>query len=164
MSHKQCYVISHLCLYWYVHGYTWLLKTCLRCPLISVKREYRQFEVIFINDFSGSCPNDIGAEKWRFSLIFERNSYRSTPLYDVTVTLYQRHGVWTHRRLDCLYNSLLSLRTKQYQRAALQVDSLTKAGNVEFQDASDSYAWVNGFIGHAVSHPMTFEGTMCYPE
>ena len=30
---------------------------------ISVKREYRQLEHVFMTDFTGSCPNDIDAEK-----------------------------------------------------------------------------------------------------
>ena len=28
-----------------------------------MKREYRQIEHVFMTDFTGSCPNDIGGEK-----------------------------------------------------------------------------------------------------
>ena len=37
--------------------YCW--KRFLDAHNISVKREYRQIEHLFVTDFTGSCPNDI---------------------------------------------------------------------------------------------------------
>ena len=52
-------------------------------------------------------------------------------LCHITVTSLERHDVWIHWRIACLRNSMFIITTKQYQKAALRVDSLTKAGNVE---------------------------------
>ena len=38
-------------------------KNVLDANSISVKQRCRQFEHLFVSDFTGSCPNDIGAEK-----------------------------------------------------------------------------------------------------
>ena len=38
-------------------------KRFLDAHSISVKREYRQIEHLFVTDFTGSCPNDIDVEK-----------------------------------------------------------------------------------------------------
>ena len=38
-------------------------KRFLDAHSISVKREYRQIEHLFVIDLTGSCPNDIGVEK-----------------------------------------------------------------------------------------------------
>ena len=38
-------------------------KRFLDAHSISVKREYRQVEHLFVTDFIGSYPNDIGVEK-----------------------------------------------------------------------------------------------------
>ena len=40
-------------------------KRFLDAHSISVKPEYRKIEHIFVNDFTGSCPNDIG-EKYEY--------------------------------------------------------------------------------------------------
>ena len=39
-------------------------KRVLDAHSTSVEREYPQKEHIFVTDFTGSCPNDIGAEKY----------------------------------------------------------------------------------------------------
>ena len=41
-------------------------KRFLDTNSISVKREYRQIEHLFVTDFTGSCPNDIGVEQVSF--------------------------------------------------------------------------------------------------
>ena len=38
-------------------------KRFLYAHPISMKREYRQIEQLFVTDFTGSCPNDIDVEK-----------------------------------------------------------------------------------------------------
>ena len=67
----------------------------------------------------------------RWFLIFQYNYNRLMSLSDITVTSLERHGVSTHWHIACLFNSLFILTTRQYQRAALRVDYLTKASNVE---------------------------------
>ena len=64
------------------------------------------------------------SSKWRYfrprlSLIFEHNDTHSVSAYDITVTSYERHCVWTHRHLDCLFNSLLSLTTEQISKSRI---------------------------------------------
>ena len=38
-------------------------KRFLDAHSISVKREHRQIEHLFVTDYTGSCPNDTGVEK-----------------------------------------------------------------------------------------------------
>ena len=45
-------------------------------------------------------------------------------LYYITVTSHERHGVWNHRHLECLFNSLFSIMTGQTAaKSSIMVDS-----------------------------------------
>ena len=51
---------------------------------------------------------------FRLFLILEETITVQRP---ITVTSHERHGIWTHRGIYCLFNSLFSLTTKQHQHS-----------------------------------------------
>ena len=55
-------LVIHACIGMPMASLDWW-KRFLDAHSISVKREYRQIEHLFVTDFTESCSNDIGVEK-----------------------------------------------------------------------------------------------------
>ena len=93
------------------------------------------------------------------AVIFEYDDDHSMSLHEITMTSHERHGVWTHRHIDCLLNILSSLKTKQRPKSCIMgesLDLLTKGGDAGCERVLILFAWINWIIASAASpssHP-----------
>ena len=146
-------------------------------------RKRRQFEENFANNYTGSCQNDnlwwwpiaiFGRmTAFTFPLIFiiqaKRSQFKASR-NSITVRLFERQGMSTHRLLDCFVQHLsdINLRTKVKWWVCIAGEStrhwwilITKGHS---WGRSRYYTAVHRIIASAVSHPDDLARGYIYPD